>query len=301
MKSEEFKSYLKSERAKNFISPFNLVYQAFCHLGYDKQPAQFFKNNASEIVIALRAKCWEEFVPKEAEFTSRVLCSLIDDKNVNAQKSKEAIIDFVYKYSSHLYELFLSNTQSRRSRAGKEFEAIIELLIAGAQIPVDTQGVVGKKNFEEKNLGKLVDFVSPGVIEYASNKQDSVLISAKTTLRERWQEVPEEITRTCIPQMYLATLDDSISDQTLQILYDANVIVVTTKSNKLINYSKNNRVKTFEELIQIMEDKAKLWSSYEYSDEENMFKSNLLLAQMDKYKNISFVENYYKKRFDILK
>jgi hypothetical protein len=55
-----------------------------------------------------------------------------------------------------------------------------------------------------------------------------MLISAKTTLRERWQEVPEEVNRTGIREMYLATLDDSFSEETINILYEANVVVVTT-------------------------------------------------------------------------
>ncbi len=32
--------------------------------------------------------------------------------------------------------------------------------------------------------------------------------------------------------MYLATLDDSFSEETINILYEANVVVVTTIENK---------------------------------------------------------------------
>ena len=81
-------------------------------------------------------------------------------------------------------------------------------------------------------MGKLVDLVIPGVVEYARNKNESILISAKTTLRERWQEVPEEMSRTGSSKMYLVTLDESVSDNVLDILYESNIIIVTTAEIK---------------------------------------------------------------------
>ncbi|MDC4182994.1 type II restriction endonuclease [Mycoplasma bradburyae] len=111
-------------------------------------------------------------------------------------------ISFYSWITEHIYILTLSNTQSRRSRAGNEFEAIIELIFMGPEIPMDSQRNIGKNIFIEKELGKLVDIVSPGVIEYMINKRNTILISAKTTLRERWQEVPEEMMRTVLEKCF---------------------------------------------------------------------------------------------------
>lgn len=63
------------------------------------------------------------------------------------------------------------------------------MVLIGAGIPLDSQGNIGKQEFLKKVLGKMVDVVSRGVIEYIINKRNAVLISAKTTLRERWQKV----------------------------------------------------------------------------------------------------------------
>ena len=38
--------------------------------------------------------------------------------------------------------------------------------------------------------------------------------------------------------MYLATLDDSFSEETINILYEANVVVVTTIENKNFKYKR---------------------------------------------------------------
>ena len=138
-----------------------------------------------------------------------MLKELVDDEYIKTLTPIEAITWFVEEFPEHIYALTLSNTQSRRSRAGKEFESTIELILIGAGIPLDSQGNIGKQEFVNKGLGKLVDLVSPGVLEYIVNKRNTVLISAKTTLRERWQEVPEEMGRTGAREMFLATLDTS--------------------------------------------------------------------------------------------
>ncbi|MBR5495540.1 MAG: hypothetical protein IKV71_07950, partial [Psychrobacter sp.] len=76
-------------------------------------------------------------------------------------------------------------------------------------------------------------------MEFEANKRNTVLISAKTTLRERWQEVPEEMGRTGAKEMFLATLDDTISNEVLNTLYEANINITTTKANKNEIYPHN--------------------------------------------------------------
>ncbi|MEI1595102.1 hypothetical protein QJA14_25575, partial [Escherichia coli] len=46
----------------------------------------------------------------------------------------DAIRDFTMEYPTHIYDLALSNTQSRRSRAGKEFESIPAPIINSSRI-----------------------------------------------------------------------------------------------------------------------------------------------------------------------
>lgn len=206
---DEYKNLVKEKRKEGFKQPYDLVYDNFITLGYDKVPKEFFLSNASEVVEKLRNSCWSEFQPLEKDFTSKMLKELVDDEYIKTLTPIEAITWFVEEFPEHIYALTLSNTQSRRSRAGKEFESIIELILIGAGIPLDSQGNIGKQEFVNKGLGKLVDLVSPGVLEYIVNKRNTVLISAKTTLRERWQEVPEEMGRTGAREMFLATLDTS--------------------------------------------------------------------------------------------
>lgn len=291
----EFQEIIKTERQKA-LAPYELVYKGFTALEYDKKEAAYFFKNASAVVESLRDFCWSNFTPEEERFSGSMLKKLIDDSALDNLSAKEAIENFIDSYPQHIYQLCLSNTQSRRSRAGKEFEAIIELLLMGAGIPMDTQGNVGKKVFIEKSLGKLVDIVSPGVVEYVIDKNYTSLVSAKTTLRERWQEVPEEMSRTGAREMFLATLDDSITTEVLNTLYEANIRIVTTKSNKLQKYATERRIIDFETLLSICSTNQQHWTQDTYNDEEKAAVIANIDKQIEKHKGHEFVCEYYKKR-----
>ena len=297
IEKKAWEQLIKQERNR-LITPFDLAYKAFTDLEYHHQGSEYFSSNASEYIEAMRSKCWEEYVPFEREFTTKMLGSLINRDKISGMDPVSAIESFVEDYPEQIYVLALSNTQSRRSRAGKEFEAILELLLIGSDVPVDTQGSVGKQIFTSNGLGKLVDFVSPGVVQYAKTKRNTTLISAKTTLRERWQEVPEEVSRTGTREMYLATLDDAITQETLRVLYEANVIVATTKRNKELHYAEDTRVISFEELISIAKDAADKWTSSidRYTTEEMALMEHSLQAQVDKHTEHPYVREYYTRR-----
>ena len=145
-------------------------------------------------------------------------------------------------------------------------------------------------------MGKLVDLVIPGVVEYARNKNESILISAKTTLRERWQEVPEEMSRTGSSKMYLVTLDESVSDNVLDILYESNIIIITTAEIKVKAYPDSMHVISFEKLIRECKRIAEEWKDYNFSEEERHEIIKHLIIQQSKHENHSYIDDYYESR-----
>lgn len=293
---ENYQKQIKSERDTFFKNSFERAYQAFCELGYDKKDPPYFMENASGMVEAMRDQCWSDFLIEEKAFTSHMLEYLIIEDEYRGLNNEDSIKKYVNEFPEHIYQLCLSNTQSRRSRAGKEFEHIIELIFIGAGVPLDSQGNIGKDYFVEKGLGKLVDTVSPGVTEFEINKRNAVLISAKTTLRERWQEVPEEMGRTGAREMFLATLDEKVSDNVLNTLYEANIQLTTTAGNKEKNFKNNSRVLSFEELIKICLDNASKWENFEYSVNQANQAIELLNKQVDKHSNHNIVKESFEKR-----
>ncbi len=149
----------------------------------------------------------------------------------------------------YLYALDLSTTNSRRSRSGKTFEAIIKFLIKDVYgYPFDDQSTVAEGFFQEQGIGKIVDGIIPGKDSYINNRAKTLIITMKTSLRERWQEVAEEMRRTNIPQIYLLTVDKELTASKLRTMAHQNICVVNYDSVK-DQYRDHSNVISFTEFF----------------------------------------------------
>ena len=92
--------------------------------------------------------------------------------------------------------------------------------------PYDSQGRVGRKIFDDVGLGKKVDSILPSIDNFTTLRNKTIIGTMKTTLRERWQEVAEEIERTKIPVIHLLTVDDNISRSKADEMSKHNIVVV---------------------------------------------------------------------------
>ena len=63
-------------------------------------------------------------------------------------------------------------------------------------------------------------------------RNKTIVGSMKTTLRERWQEVVEEITRSNLPNIYLLTVDEDISILKAKQMAEHNIVPVVLKKIK---------------------------------------------------------------------
>lgn len=95
---------------------------------------------------------------------------------------------------------FLSISQSRKTRGGKDFELQVAYLLELMEIP-----------YEKKKRLHRVDFMIPSDEAFRQNPNRALILSAKRTLRERWREVVEELQTMRSPNVYLITADEDIS------------------------------------------------------------------------------------------
>lgn len=284
MNSKDFKKYIKEKRTKDFIKPYDLAYLSFLELELDKKDSNYFFENASSIVEEMRDKCWNNFLIAEDEFAKSIYKELNHLEDYKDLSVEAAVDQYIEHYVEHFYILSLSNTQSRRSRTGTEFETIVELLFIGANLIIDSQGALSSGIFEKYNLGKAVDLVSPGVLEYDIRKNKCSLISCKTSLRERWSEVIEEKARTGASEVYLATLDEKISKNTFDTLKAENITIVVTKKIKSKFYKDNRNVITFEELLETVREKNDFWKPDKYTEDELTLRLAFIDKQIEKHK-----------------
>jgi len=219
----------------------------------------------------LREAVWQRYLIDEAQFHREVISHLIQTRDLPrniltqilnedffgedyAKLSKEEVLrrmskivgDVAGRVMPYIYELSLSTTQSRRSRAGKVFEKIIETFFDIFGYAYSNQSALGNAAYNAQKLGKKVDLIVPDVETYLSNRSKCAVITMKTTLRERWQEVAEELNRTNVPHIYLLTVDEGVSGNTADIMHQYNITLVLYKRAKTKTFMQHSNVIDYE-------------------------------------------------------
>lgn len=261
---EAFASFVKDARNKYIRKSQEIVDEVFYESDYETR----LRNGIASIVISEIRECaWQKFLIEEAHFNAivikdlrkkfktpeNILEKLIEIRIIDktGDEMLESLRDVCGEYagiiSPYIYALSLSNTQSRRSRAGKTFEAVIYKIYEILGYPFDSQGKVGKKVFDQAGLGKKVDSILPSLDAYSKRRNKTIIGTMKTTLRERWQEVAEEISRTNIPEIHLLTVDDDISKSKAAEMANHNIVVVADK--KIAEGLNFKNVISFEEYL----------------------------------------------------
>lgn len=141
--------------------------------------------------------------------------------------------------------LLLSAAQQRKSRAGYSFEHHIEAMLANGGVPFDKQVVLEAK--------KRPDFILPSRAVYENTERErhkALVLSAKTTLRERWKQVGGEM-RNC--DLYLATVDEGIAVNAIEDMASQGILLVVPESLKksdTTEYKGQSSVISFKEFFE---------------------------------------------------
>lgn len=239
-----FSKLIKAHRKKHIRTSQEVADKIFAeNLTHLKQIKD---KRVSKPLSELRALAWNEYLKDEANFNiilmqdlhtvlktpKQVLDTIVKQelttltKNELLTEVKKICGEYAGRVFPYIYQIALSNTNSRRSRAGKTFESIVYKIYDVLQYNFDSQGRVGRKIFTDLGLGKKVDSILPSIDCYQKRRNKTIIGTMKTSLRERWQEVAEEIERTKIPEIHLLTVDEGISKNKAQEMANHNIIVV---------------------------------------------------------------------------
>ncbi len=131
-----------------------------------------------------------------------------------------------------LRQMFLSISQSRKARGGKDFELQIGAMLDLIEVP-----------FQKRKRMHRVDFMIPSDQAFEQSRSRALIISAKRTLRERWREVVEELYSMRAPNVYLATADEDVSESHVKaVCQDYNIHLVVWDELKATKYPNENLV-----------------------------------------------------------
>lgn len=155
----------------------------------------------------------------------------------------EDIVSSVVRGFPDLDATFLSASQHRKSRAGRSFEQHIARLLSDGRITFEEQAVTG---------GRRPDFVLPSLVVLKMEKrkfEEAMILSAKTTLRERWKQVAMEKFNCAL---FLATVDDRVSAAAIDDMKHQGIHLVvpeSLKKSKETCYNGKSNVITFREFF----------------------------------------------------
>ena len=153
----------------------------------------------------------------------------------------EQIVQRVVRNFIPLYQVMLNASQQRKTRVGTGFEAHIRTMLEAGHIPHAEQAVVSTRR---------PDFVLPNKPLYVSKSADALVLAAKTTLRERWKQVPME-QRNCT--VFLATMDEKVTRSAVRDMANLQITLVVPEAFKahgtVIEYAKEPNVLTFKQFF----------------------------------------------------
>jgi hypothetical protein len=218
---EQISKLMASVRKKRLPSSEQIVEETFQKLGIipGKIPPDFVQQNFNQILNDV----WIETLHVLEEYEGRIypsntIDSLMTQKNNVVVKAEEIskkegfkpavrfLFTALYPY---LREIFLSISQSRKQRGGKDFEFQFGKLLQLIGIP-----------YQRVQRKFRVDFMIPSDDAFKKNPISAVIVSAKRTLRERWREVVEELHAMRSPNIFLATADYDVSKGHIKAICD---------------------------------------------------------------------------------
>lgn len=185
-------------------------------------------------------------------YGSRLVHALYGDGR--GQTTTDVVRSLVESYDV-IYQICLSAGQTRKSRAGGSFETHVARMLTDGDVPHFAQPVFD---------GRKPDFVLPSKKLYKDDTkraQSSLVLTLKTTLRERWTQVVSESAGCPI---FLATLDENVPKATLDKLASASIKLVVPerfKTSAFAEYEAHASVVSFKEFFtELKRSMSEVWT-----------------------------------------
>lgn len=159
----------------------------------------------------------------------------------------KAVIRRIVDALPEIDAIMLSASQQRKSRAGYSFEHQIEAMLTAAAVPFVRQVVMDATR-------RRPDFVLPSLPHLRrslSGPERGLILSAKTTLRERWKQVENEMGGGA--DLFLATVDETIAATVIEAMAAMNIRLVVPealKKSRDTEYDRHENVLDFATFFQ---------------------------------------------------
>jgi len=165
---------------------------------------------------------------------------------LNASNVIHALVDRLPDIDRYM----LSAGQQRKARAGLSFEHHIERMLLDGSVPFLKQVVIQARKRPDFILPSLDHLTNPPV-----GKERGLILSAKTTLRERWKQVEREMHGS---ELFLGTVDENIAANAIEEMASMGINLVVPellKKSKETEYDRHKNVLTFKNFFETVVSK----------------------------------------------
>jgi len=247
---------LRRLRAESMPSSAEVVREACARLGYSA--ANVALDDARQSFDARLRKLFEETLVVLEDYEQKIDAGLILPELVSGHRPdieaeyrqlqradngpdafQEAVTRLLRGWHTILRGLFLSVSQSRKQRGGKDFEYQIRTLLELAGIP-----------YEAQSRRERADFLLPSSAMLQTEHHKAVLLSVKRTLRERWQQIVRELQDINCPSTYLATAEDTVASSVVEAIAGRNIQVVVWEEVKRVQFPSTPMVVGYNQFIE---------------------------------------------------
>lgn len=224
---------------ENIPSPIGVIEEAIrLKIAPPHDGTDYIKANFSRLVEELQIDAYNLYLKAEEEEGIKAIRKRLEEKT-STEPTVAEVMETASGMFKELNSFFLSLTQSRRTRAGKAFEVILNTLFKRLEYPFAEQQIINGKP----------DFLMPNREYYDRNAMDCIIFTAKRTLRERWRQIVTEGTRGL--GFYLATIDEKVSRVQLDEMKSHRIYLVIPAAI-ILNipyYEAADNVLTFEDFF----------------------------------------------------
>lgn len=153
------------------------------------------------------------------------LFSVLGSELLKKELTQQLLIDILSDKLEDVRKVFKSLNNSVFSIAGNTFERYIRMWLESCSIPFEKGRVDGERS---------PDFILPAIAYYMNAKKrrrdDAMLLSAKTTCRERYTEILSE--GSLVDTRYLATLDNAVPAKSIRKMAGFQIFMIVTERDK---------------------------------------------------------------------
>lgn len=208
------------------------------------------RESFDEVMVEAEKIAYRRYLNAEQMYGGRLLGHFFNAELQRGQSIGVEQVNFAFEQNFHLLDsFFLSLAQGRKSRAGSSFEYFHNSLFKKLGYP-----------FEEQRLleDSKPDFLMPSYEYYQRNPLNSIVFTAKRTLRERWRQITTEGTRGI--GLYLATIDNKVTSQQLHHMVGHKIFLVVPEAIRQQHYANATNVLSFAQFFEDhLDPKMRIW------------------------------------------